>query len=28
LSRFSKGDVGPNFDEGFGLDLHLSLAPP
>ncbi|KAK7310068.1 hypothetical protein RJT34_07293 [Clitoria ternatea] len=28
LSRFSKGDVGPNFDDGIGLDLHLSLAPP
>ncbi|XP_027362179.1 zinc finger protein GIS3-like [Abrus precatorius] len=28
LSRLSKGDVGPNFDDGFGLDLHLSLAPP
>ncbi|KAK7306914.1 hypothetical protein VNO77_39542 [Canavalia gladiata] len=28
LSRFSKGDVGPNFDDGFGLDLHLSLSPP
>ncbi|KAK7252283.1 hypothetical protein RIF29_36121 [Crotalaria pallida] len=24
----SKGDVGPSFDDGFGLDLHLSLAPP
>ncbi|CAI8595669.1 unnamed protein product [Vicia faba] len=28
LSRFSKGDVGPNFEDGFGLDLHLSLSPP
>ncbi|CAL5189202.1 unnamed protein product [Lathyrus oleraceus] len=28
LSRFSKGDVGPNFDDGFGLNLHLSLSPP
>ncbi|CAJ2648412.1 unnamed protein product [Trifolium pratense] len=28
LSRFSKADVGPNFDDGFGLDLHLSLSPP
>ncbi|XP_058772171.1 zinc finger protein GIS3-like [Vicia villosa] len=28
LSRFSQGDVGPNFDDGFGLDLHLSLSPP
>ncbi|KAH9746772.1 zinc finger protein GIS3 [Citrus sinensis] len=27
LSRFSKGDGGPSFDDGFGLDLHLSLAP-
>ncbi|KAE9597084.1 hypothetical protein Lal_00007856 [Lupinus albus] len=24
----SKGEVGPSFDDGFGLDLHLSLAPP
>ncbi|GLT91833.1 hypothetical protein SLE2022_097040 [Rubroshorea leprosula] len=27
LSRFSKGDGGPTFDEALGLDLHLSLAP-
>ncbi|XP_028768264.1 zinc finger protein GIS3-like [Neltuma alba] len=27
LSRFSKGDGGPNFDDPLGLDLHLSLAP-
>ncbi|KAH7840432.1 hypothetical protein Vadar_016857 [Vaccinium darrowii] len=28
LSRFSRGaDGGPSFDDGFGLDLHLSLAP-
>ncbi|KAJ1436196.1 Zinc finger C2H2-type [Sesbania bispinosa] len=27
LSRFSKGDGGPNFDDVLGLDLHLSLAP-
>ncbi|KAI6686165.1 hypothetical protein NL676_032078 [Syzygium grande] len=27
LSRFSRGDGGPGFDEGWGLDLHLSLAP-
>ncbi|XP_009783842.1 zinc finger protein GIS3 [Nicotiana sylvestris] len=27
LSRFSGGDSGPNFDDAFGLDLHLSLAP-
>lgn len=27
LSRFSKGDGGPSFDDAFGLDLHLSLAP-
>ncbi|CAN4121833.1 unnamed protein product [Withania somnifera] len=27
LSRFSGGDAGPNFDDAFGLDLHLSLAP-
>ncbi|KAK6157692.1 hypothetical protein DH2020_011940 [Rehmannia glutinosa] len=27
LSRFSRGDDGPGFDDGFGLDLHLSLAP-
>lgn len=27
LSRFSKGDGGPSFDEALGLDLHLSLAP-
>ncbi|XP_047974157.1 zinc finger protein GIS3-like [Salvia hispanica] len=26
LSRFSS-DNGPSFDDGFGLDLHLSLAP-
>nr|XP_043626773.1 zinc finger protein GIS3 [Erigeron canadensis] len=25
LSRFSTGDGGPNFDDTFGLDLHLSL---
>ncbi|KAK1425673.1 hypothetical protein QVD17_21028 [Tagetes erecta] len=25
LSRFSKGDGGPSFDDTFGLDLHLSL---
>ncbi|KAK3442735.1 hypothetical protein EUGRSUZ_B03001 [Eucalyptus grandis] len=25
--RFSRGDGGPSFDEGWGLDLHLSLAP-
>ncbi|KAK7407526.1 hypothetical protein VNO78_09479 [Psophocarpus tetragonolobus] len=24
----SKREVGPNFDDSFGLDLHLSLAPP
>lgn len=28
MGRFPKGDMGPNFDDGFGLDLHLSLAPP
>ncbi|KAF3431894.1 hypothetical protein FNV43_RR26630 [Rhamnella rubrinervis] len=27
LSRFSKGDGGPTFDDALGLDLHLSLAP-
>ncbi|KAI3423522.1 C2H2-type domain-containing protein [Psidium guajava] len=27
LSRFSGADGGPSFDEGWGLDLHLSLAP-
>ncbi|KAK6921720.1 hypothetical protein RJ641_012227 [Dillenia turbinata] len=27
LSRFSRGDGGPSFDDSFGLDLHLSLAP-
>lgn len=27
LSRFSKGDGGPNYDDALGLDLHLSLAP-
>ncbi|KAL1342998.1 hypothetical protein HN51_029446 [Arachis hypogaea] len=27
LSRFSKGDGGPSFDDSLGLDLHLSLAP-
>lgn len=28
LSRFSRGgEGGPGFDDGFGLDLHLSLAP-
>ncbi|KAI5677546.1 hypothetical protein M9H77_08496 [Catharanthus roseus] len=27
LSRFTRGDDGPNFDDAFGLDLHLSLAP-
>ncbi|KAF1002206.1 zinc finger protein GIS3-like [Apium graveolens] len=27
LSRFSRGDGGPSFDDTFGLDLHLSLAP-
>lgn len=27
LSRFSKGDGGPSFDDQLGLDLHLSLAP-
>ncbi|MFS8028669.1 putative transcription factor C2H2 family [Helianthus anomalus] len=25
LSRFSRGDGGPTFDDTFGLDLHLSL---
>lgn len=25
LSRFSRGDGGPSFDDAFGLDLHLSL---
>ncbi|KAK7280456.1 hypothetical protein RJT34_25520 [Clitoria ternatea] len=27
LSRFSKAEGGPNFDDALGLDLHLSLAP-
>jgi len=27
LSRFSKADGGPKFDDAWGLDLHLSLAP-
>uniref|UniRef100_A0A5B6YPF6 C2H2-type domain-containing protein n=1 Tax=Davidia involucrata TaxID=16924 RepID=A0A5B6YPF6_DAVIN len=27
LSSFSRGDGGPSFDDAFGLDLHLSLAP-
>ncbi|XP_059659175.1 zinc finger protein GIS3 [Cornus florida] len=27
LSRFSRGDGEPSFDDAFGLDLHLSLAP-
>ncbi|CAI9785393.1 unnamed protein product [Fraxinus pennsylvanica] len=27
LSRFSTADGGPSVDDGFGLDLHLSLAP-
>ncbi|KAH6802091.1 C2H2 and C2HC zinc fingers superfamily protein [Perilla frutescens var. frutescens] len=27
LSRFSRVDDGPGFQDGFGLDLHLSLAP-
>ncbi|KAJ8769735.1 hypothetical protein K2173_005941 [Erythroxylum novogranatense] len=27
LSRFSKGEGGPTFDDALGLDLHLSLAP-
>lgn len=27
LSRFTRGDDGPHFDDAFGLDLHLSLAP-
>ncbi|XP_057481271.1 zinc finger protein GIS3 [Actinidia eriantha] len=27
LSRFTRGDGGPSFDDAFGLDLHLSLAP-
>ncbi|KAF8390109.1 hypothetical protein HHK36_024631 [Tetracentron sinense] len=27
LRRFSGGDGGPSFDDAFGLDLHLSLAP-
>ncbi|EXB77520.1 Zinc finger protein 6 [Morus notabilis] len=27
LSRFSKGNGGPSFDDSLGLDLHLSLAP-
>ncbi|CAJ1932375.1 unnamed protein product [Sphenostylis stenocarpa] len=28
LSKLSRGEVGSSFDDGFGLDLHLSLAPP
>ncbi|KAK7368023.1 hypothetical protein VNO80_10045 [Phaseolus coccineus] len=28
LSKLSGGEVGPIFDDGLGLDLHLSLAPP
>ncbi|KAL2347623.1 hypothetical protein Fmac_001623 [Flemingia macrophylla] len=28
LSGPSKEEAGPNFDDRFGLDLHLSLAPP
>ncbi|KAL8105913.1 zinc finger protein GIS3-like [Apium graveolens] len=27
LSRFSRDESGPSFDDAFGLDLHLSLAP-
>lgn len=27
LSRFSRANEGPNFDDAIGLDLHLSLAP-
>lgn len=27
LSSLSRPDFGPNFDDAFGLDLHLSLAP-
>lgn len=27
LSRFSSSDDSTNFDDAFGLDLHLSLAP-
>ncbi|KAK6146854.1 hypothetical protein DH2020_020723 [Rehmannia glutinosa] len=27
LSRFTRVDDGPSFDDAFGLDLHLSLAP-
>ncbi|KAA0034570.1 zinc finger protein 6 [Cucumis melo var. makuwa] len=27
LKRFSKGENGPGFDDGIGLDLHLRLAP-
>ncbi|CAI0552951.1 unnamed protein product [Linum tenue] len=27
LSRFSRGEGGPSFDDSLGLDLHLSLAP-
>ncbi|KAK4358344.1 hypothetical protein RND71_023954 [Anisodus tanguticus] len=27
LSKLSRADFGPNFDDAFGLDLHLSLAP-
>ncbi|KZV15847.1 zinc finger protein 6-like [Dorcoceras hygrometricum] len=27
LSRFSRVDDGPTFDDSLGLDLHLSLAP-
>ncbi|KAK4376439.1 hypothetical protein RND71_002735 [Anisodus tanguticus] len=27
VSKLSRADFGPNFDDAFGLDLHLSLAP-
>ncbi|XP_055805312.1 zinc finger protein GIS3-like [Solanum dulcamara] len=27
LNSMSRPDFGPNFDDTFGLDLHLSLAP-
>ncbi|PSR91145.1 Zinc finger protein [Actinidia chinensis var. chinensis] len=27
LSRFTRGDGGPSFDDALGLDLHLSLSP-
>ncbi|CAI9768096.1 unnamed protein product [Fraxinus pennsylvanica] len=27
LSRFSRANDEPNFDDAFGLNLHLSLAP-